>query len=467
MLTLLRKPVAQVICGLLCMTNSARAVEITVQNDSFVSGGPAVIVGDFVPGEEAGARLTSPCNGTIVAVQIGWLSSGGASPTIEQAIHIYNGATFPTPGAQLALLEAPLMTPGALNEFRYLDEQQSIPLSVPVTAGQQFYVTLEFANATDVLGGSASVFRDVNGCQPGKNVLFAIPGGWLNFCIFLTGDLVIRAVIDCPAATGACCLPSGTCSDAQTLQQCQAQAGTYQGDNSNCSGVNCPQPTGACCINGVCSSQTQANCIAQGGTFIGVGLICGGNTCRGACCIAATEQCAFVTEPVCAGGGGVFQGIGVECNSIVCFPIGACCLPDGACADGQSPEECEALRGTFQGDQTTCAGASCPVPEGACCQGSNCFGPLSQTDCELAFGGAWQGPNSICGAPDECGDSCPADIAPGNGDGLVNVADLLFVISNWGPCGACAADVAPQPNGDGVVNVNDLLFVISNWGPCG
>jgi hypothetical protein len=59
----------------------------------------------------------------------------------------------------------------------------------------------------------------------------------------------------------------------------------------------------------------------------------------------------------------------------------------------------------------------------------------------------------------------PVDI---NGDGVVNVIDLLTVISAWGPCAAppqnCAADVAPQPNGDGVVNVADLLMIINNWG---
>ena len=29
--------------------------------------------------------------------------------------------------------------------------------------------------------------------------------------------------------------------------------------------------------------------------------------------------------------------------------------------------------------------------------------------------------------------------------------------------GSCLGDIAPQPNGDGVVNVDDLLVVIGNW----
>ncbi len=49
-----------------------------------------------------------------------------------------------------------------------------------------------------------------------------------------------------------------------------------------------------------------------------------------------------------------------------------------------------------------------------------------------------------------------------DGSGAVNVADLLTVISTWGPCAAfpCTGDV----NNDGQVNVSDLLAVISNWG---
>lgn len=50
-----------------------------------------------------------------------------------------------------------------------------------------------------------------------------------------------------------------------------------------------------------------------------------------------------------------------------------------------------------------------------------------------------------------------------NGDSIVNVTDLLILISAWGTCptsGPCIADV----NNDGFVNVSDLLLVISNWG---
>ena len=85
---------------------------------------------------------------------------------------------------------------------------------------------------------------------------------------------------------------------------------------------------------------------------------------------------------------------------------------------------------------------------------------------------------------DECETlPCVGDIAPAlplgggggggggggdGGDGMVDVQDLLAVITGWGACAGpcppeyCAADI----NGDCTVNTQDLLAVIANWGPC-
>ena len=56
----------------------------------------------------------------------------------------------------------------------------------------------------------------------------------------------------------------------------------------------------------------------------------------------------------------------------------------------------------------------------------------------------------------------PVEPIPGDvdGDGDVDVVDLLAIIAAWGPCPGCPADV----NGDGLVNVTDLLIAIANWG---
>ena len=55
------------------------------------------------------------------------------------------------------------------------------------------------------------------------------------------------------------------------------------------------------------------------------------------------------------------------------------------------------------------------------------------------------------------GSSCPEDL---DGDGLVNVNDLLALLSGFGGDGSKGEDV----DGDGLVNVNDLLQLLSNFG---
>jgi hypothetical protein len=59
---------------------------------------------------------------------------------------------------------------------------------------------------------------------------------------------------------------------------------------------------------------------------------------------------------------------------------------------------------------------------------------------------------------------CPSH-ADVNGDGVVNIDDVLSVIGRWGPCNHCGADVQPA-GGNGVVNIDDMLQVINGWGPC-
>ena len=53
---------------------------------------------------------------------------------------------------------------------------------------------------------------------------------------------------------------------------------------------------------------------------------------------------------------------------------------------------------------------------------------------------------------------CPEDV---NGDGTIDVLDLLAILAAWGNPGG-PEDV----NGDGAVDVLDLLAVLAAWGPC-
>jgi len=71
----------------------------------------------------------------------------------------------------------------------------------------------------------------------------------------------------------------------------------------------------------------------------------------------------------------------------------------------------------------------CPDPTGACCLDIECS-DLSDADC-LALGGEYNGDGSFCnGNPPPCApEPCQGDV---NGDGFVDVADILLVIGNWG-----------------------------------
>lgn len=416
--------------GCLALVASALAVEVTVKNDSYVEGGSVYIVGNFVAGEQAGARLTSPCDGNIVAVQIAWLEgTPGHQPSVEDAIFIYDGSTFPTPGSELLRLDAPVLTPGYFNEFRYQDQSQTIPISIPVSAGQQFYVTLEFANPTDVGNGGPSIVRDIDGCQAGKNVLYAIPGGWMNFCTYLAGDVLIRAVVDCAEAPEACCMPDGSCQSL-TPSDCVAAGGVAQGSGTDCGSVNCPVPEQACCFE-------------------------------------ATGGCLDLTEADCLSAGGIPGGAGTSCATFVCFPVGACCLPDGSCQDATTPEDCDALGGTFQGDATECANIDCPVPDGACCFSTGGCLVLSESDCAIA-GGTWAGPATDCsdndgsGVADVCEGppSCPGDT---DLDNDVDLNDLATLLAHYGQTsGATWAD--GDFDGDEDVDLADLSAMLSNYG---
>ena len=52
---------------------------------------------------------------------------------------------------------------------------------------------------------------------------------------------------------------------------------------------------------------------------------------------------------------------------------------------------------------------------------------------------------------------CPQDF---NDDGVVDGADLVYIIAAWGLCLNCTEDLT----GDGVVNGLDLAVMISSWG---
>jgi hypothetical protein len=78
--------------------------------------------------------------------------------------------------------------------------------------------------------------------------------------------------------------------------------------------------------------------------------------------------------------------------------------------------------------------------------------------------------------PPTCSDplhACPADVFPvGNGNGTINIDDLVTVITSFNQDNSSSngprpnGDCAPAPNGNCKVDIDDLVKVITNWGDC-
>lgn len=145
----------------------------------------------FIPGEQAGVVLQAPANEypiEILKIGIFWGSSfGGAPQQIEQALYIYEGGFtggVPTPSGPIFTLLGPVLNDGFINQF----DISAVPGNKTIMSGP-FTVTLEFLNENLGDPFAGTVVNDGNGCQAGKNVVYAIPGGWADACVLgVSGD---------------------------------------------------------------------------------------------------------------------------------------------------------------------------------------------------------------------------------------------------------------------------------------
>ena len=225
--------------------------------------------------------------------------------------------------------------------------------------------------------------------------------------------------------------------------------------------VNCSTDPAACCLtNNSCIDLTPSECESFGGSSQSAGTSCATFVCGsgiGACCVESTGNCVDFNLDMCNVVGGIHMGEGSTCASTTCFPQGACCLPDGNCIEPVSPENCGDVDGTFQGDDTSCSTVQCAQPIGACC-GINWCLDINEADCSNVAG-QWQGMDTLCENEDICSAPCPEDI---NGDGQINVTDLLEIVGAWG-----SNNPDLDLDGSGIVDTPDLLAVIAAWGVCG
>jgi hypothetical protein len=173
----------------------------------------------------------------------------------------------------------------------------------------------------------------------------------------------------------------------------------------------------------------------------------------GACCLP-DGSCQIELVDDCNALGGSFQGDQSICQQVNCpQPPGACCFDTGGCLD-LTPANCTAAGGFFQGAGTLCATTEC-FPEGACClPDGSCVDGQSPDDCALA-GGVYQGSNSTCDdveCPLPTGSCCFAtgfcleltlaecDQAGANWGGAFTTCDTPVIIDIGGDPTACDGD---------------------------
>ena len=119
---------------------------------------------------------------------------------------------------------------------------------------------------------------------------------------------------------------------------------------------------------------------------------------------------------------------------------GTCCTTDMECQEGVSNAQCKEQLGGFW------TSGKCEI---------DCNMNGRPDTCEIALGLVID--DNANGIPDIC--ECLGDI---NGDSLVNVDDMLKILSEWN-CRDCSET---DLNQDGITGIDDLLIALDRWGRC-
>jgi hypothetical protein len=128
--------------------------------------------------------------------------------------------------------------------------------------------------------------------------------------------------------------------------------------------------------------------------------------------------------------------------------------------DGVTPDEAQAMGGTYMGNGTTCGDVVCPDPVGAACFPTGFCLVLTEAEANAA-GATWMGPGTDCGdhngngQADACEPACRADM---NGDGVVDTRDVITFLNYW---------AAQAPEGDfdanGTIDTRDVIAFLNVW----
>ncbi len=270
---------------------------------------------------------------------------------------------------------------------------------------------------------------------------------------------------------GACCLDNSLCVGQNDigLVECEAILGGTFVENASCpTGAN----EGTLCL-GVCCIDDDMD--------PGTPVVCVTDTLFQECC--ATNGALPQTDPEAPGyAQGTFVGYQVgfdpaDCTGTPCVASGACCVDDVgtgfACTDDVTPDDCaNVLGGTYQGDNTSCAGTGCDSLEGACCVGTNCVADTSPLFCG-GLGGSFLGAGTDCtgdpcaAAGGACCFSCPdVGVCTDETDASACQAIGGLYVGDGSTCASvnCADYCIADLDGDGDVDVFDFGVFGPNFG---
>jgi glucose/arabinose dehydrogenase len=218
--------------------------------------------------------------------------------------------------------------------------------------------------------------------------------------------------------------------------------------------IQADAPTGACCVGTSCVTIPEANCDAGGGDYQGDFVACTSELCYPA---PANDECNTATS-ISSGTSTYSTDYSTDSANSDCGIVRDVWMSYTADCNGT-------MIITIQGDffdEVSAVYAGCPggVGETLACDAASYLIPCSSGTNYLVRVGSADANDTGTGSINiNCipGTTCDGDC---NGDGQVNVDDILEMLGQFGAAGDC------DTNGDDIIDVDDLLAQIGNWGSC-
>jgi hypothetical protein len=215
-----------------------------------------------------------------------------------------------------------------------------------------------------------------------------------------------------------------------------------------------------------CGEPGAGDCFSANGTPGCASLDCCKTVCAiiPFCCeVGWDETCADAAVTFCTCGSPISGDCFTPNSSPGCDDAECCetvCAIDPFCCDGDWDGLCVLHAEVVCRGCGSMTAGDCFEPNGT--PGCQHFACCDQV-CTLDPGCCESGWDELCAAQaaDIC---CLGDV---DGNGAVDVDDLVSVITGWGPCGDPTLPCRADTDASGEVDVDDLVTVILQWGPCG